>query len=796
MLQNYLKVALRSLRRDAGFSAINLFGLAVGIAVCLLIFLFVRHQWRADRFHENASRIARVTTWAGENRFAAAPPPVGPALAAEHPGVEEVVRMAQYLSAIVERGPNRFEMEYLQTEPSFFRVFDFDLAAGDEKTALAEPYTAVLSEEVATKLFGQEDPVGRTFTWQNVGTFTVTGILAEPPGPTHLDYGLVFSYATRAAREDEREADWQHLGREYAYLLLSESADPASVEAALNSLGRRHWPEHVAARWRFQLQPLTAIALGSFSLWNRIQSGGLTWTILFVLIGLAAVVLLAAGFNYVNLTVARSLGRAKEIGVRKAVGAQRTQLVGQFLCEAVLTTFFAMLLALVLLQGLVPAFERLSIMQFFEMDRLSFAEEPMWALWLAGFAAAVGLVAGAYPAFVLSRPSPTQILKPASTASVWKGVLSVNLRKGLMALQIVFALVLVISTAHLYQQASAMLGADHGFRTEGVFGVGLRGVDYATFRQEAEKVPGVAGVTGISDIFVGGDYDHRDLSRPEAPQDTLRSANYYAVDSAYVRQMGLPVTARLPDAEKRFASGEALWLNETATRALGFGAARDALGASVSINDEGPFAVAGVVAGVHFNSLNKHLEPLALRYEPDELGRALVLAEGRPLSAVTDDVEAVWEDLGAAYPFTQRAYADLFQMRYGGYADLAYLAGGMALLAVLIACLGLLGIAAYTTRTRVKEIGVRKALGASAGDIVRLLSGGYLALFAGAAAVAVPLAWWINAQWLRAFAYPVPQRAWLFALGVGALLALVLLAVGTQTLRAARANPAESLRSE
>jgi ABC-type antimicrobial peptide transport system, permease component len=809
MFSNHLKIAWRQLKYRPGYAAINIGGLAVGMAVCLLMLLFVRQHWRQDRFHDNTDRIHRVTTMLPSGKhFAAAPPPVGPTLKKRYPGIEEVARLRQSSGALLRHDRNRFEELYLYAGPSFFRVFDgFDLAQGSETSALAKPNTAVLTSRMARKLFGDDDPMGQTVVREGLGEFTVTGVLDERPAaePTHLQFEVIFSTATLDGDEEWVFADnWQRLSRNYTYLLLQEDTRPAAIEAHLTDFSDRFYTSE-SERYQFRLQSLSSIALGTPTSpdWNSIfGSNSLAAFIAYLLVGLGIVVLAAAAFNYVNLMVARSLRRTKEVGVRKAVGAGRAQVVGQFLSESLLVAFAATVGAALLLKGLVPAFKSLYSMRFIDPGlTFDLMAEPSLALLLLGFGATVGLLAGAYPAVVLSRPQATAVLRGGrgGTAPIWKGLWGMNLRKGLVGLQIVFAIVLTISTVLLYQQTRSVRTADHGFQTERVFTVPLEDVEYVPFKQQARRVSGVAGVTGTENIFMGGNHDFRALTRPAQPRDTLKEVDYFPTDSTFAQELDLNLTARLSDLETRYASGTAVILNRKATEALGFARPQAALGQSVSVDSTGPLTVAAVASGVWFEGRNEaRIEPFALRYDPEEIEYALARVKpGRDTREVMENLESVWRTLGSAYPYKPRSYADLKQSHYGPMEDLSLIVGTVALIALLIVCLGVAALAAYTAQSRVKEIGIRKAVGADTWGIVRLLAGSYAGLLAGAAVVGVPLAWWLAARlWQPLFSRPLDPNVAIFAGSVVALGALVLAVVGTQAWQAAQKNPATALRDE
>lgn len=643
MIRNYVTTALRALARDGSFAAINISGLAVGMAVCLLMLLFVRQHWLKDQFHSNPDRVQRVTTVLPDGKhYAAAPAPVGTALQQRSTGVASVARIWQSSGALIERGPNRFEEVYMYADPSFFDVLDgFELAEGSESTALSAPDQAVLSSEMARKLYGTVNATGRTFTLRGAALsdpreITVTGVLEKRPRdePSHLSTNIILSSATVPAGHRWVFADdWETVSRNYTYVRLREAAQPEDLQTLLNELSETHYAGD-ETRYQFNRQSLSDIALSPSGgpTWNSIYgSNTLNRFLAYVLVGLGLVVLIAAAFNYVNLTVARSLRRAKEVGVRKALRAGRHHVAGQFLVESILLALGATVAAALLLNALVPAFKSLYSIRFLDPG-LTFnpIAEPVLIVLLLAFGLLVGGVAGAYPAWALSRPEPTDVLSDSpSSRSIWKGFWRVRLRKSLVGIQIVFAIIVTVSTALLYQQSQTIRNADHGFETEQLFTVALEDVDYASFKQQAQQVVGVEDVTGMKDIFMGGNHDFRALTRPG--QTDSVEVEYFATDSTFTRVADLNLSDRLPDLGQAYASGTAVVLNQASASALGFQQPRAALGQDVRIDSAGPYRVVGIADDVWFDGRDAaRIEPFVLRYRS---GPASLCARARRLGA-------------------------------------------------------------------------------------------------------------------------------------------------------------------
>ena len=810
MLRNYLVVAWRNLWKSRGFSVINILGLAVGMAGCLLILMLIQDQDRRDEHHPHTERIYRVTSTSPRlGRYATSPGPLGPALERSAPGVQEVVRMQQGSFRLL-RERESFSVEGLYAEASFLTVFDFPLTVGNPKTALADPYSIVLSQGAARRVFGHADPLGKTVTVETdpysesseeVGVFTVTGVLAETDTPSHLtaEVYLSFSTLTSALTSNEAPNDWAKSSffGYYTYVLLAEKARPADVETQLNRIAKPYSSGDDLS-YTLGLQPLTDIHLGPMLGNEMPRSGILAAPPVYFLSGLAFLILLAAGFNYANLSVARSLTRAREIGVRKTVGAGRGQVAVQFLAESVLVALIALLVALVLLQGLTPAFNSLQAANLFQTTiALEPLEHPGVFLLFVAFAVGVGLVAGAYPALYLARFDPASVLKGTNAGRRSSGL---TLRKGLTVLQLGMALCFIISAVLLYRQAHYIKHVDYGFDSERLIYVNLQDAPPQAFKQQAKQLSGVESVSVTSKvpvIHVGrmdGGTLHRAGERTDSTKRGLAVSAYW-IGADYLENMSLKMVAAEEQLEFAFTNRQAGIINEKAAHELGFASPAQAVGEVVTYGGH-DVRVVGVVEDYAYLSPNRQLHPLLLRHDPERLQYALVRARPGDMASTLSGLRDLWPQFDAAHPLDYGIYEEALERMTAPMVEGTKLIGLAAFLAVFIACLGLLGIASYNVRTRTQEIGIRKALGASVRDVTWLLSKEYLGLVIGAGVLALPLAYWINRQWLTSYSYRI-DIGWVTpVLCMIALLALALAVVGSQTMRAALTNPAHSLRAE
>lgn len=803
MIRNYLKVALRALWRHRAFTAINVFGLGLGLAVCLLIVLFIRDQRRYDAFHEGADRTYRIysdfkaSINPDANLYAGSPYRLAEIARAELPGVEAAAVLRSGFDGRV-RGSGDAALSFvgLYADPAFFDVFSFRLAAGDAQTALARPMSVVLSAQNAERFFGAADPVGQPFVLEDGRTFTVTGVLADVRYKTHLPLTAIASTASLAQTAEDRAwlDNWEtSLRQSFTYVRLAPGTDAAAVEARLPAVIGEHFPpegeDHLRA---LHLQPLTRINLGL--LLDSTLGVVLPAFVGYFLLALALVVMAVACLNYVGLTTARALARAKEVGVRTVVGAQRTQLVAQFLVEALVVAGAALAVAALLLVWLVPAFNALSLVV---LVNATLAVDLAGDAGLYGTVLAVtvlvALAAGLYPALYLTHFQAAVALKGMAALRQTRGAF---LQKGLAVTQFALALVLVVTTVFLYRQATYLLTMDYGFEREHVVNVPVEGVSYDLFRAGALQSPAVAAVAGVSLLpAVEGRQDVW-LRTPDAAEPV--KGYTYGVDAGFVPTLGLRVVAGRGFDPARPADGRSVVLNEAAVRALGLGDARAAVGQPLVLGDSTAVEVVGVVADFQSNAAGEGISPVVLEYAPARIRWASVRVHPGEAARATAHLAGVWRQLGQTTPLQ----AETYDVQIAGGPDKLVLrdarnvVGFVAGLALVIACLGLLGLAAYAAERRTKEVGIRKALGAPSGRIVALLAREFAVLLAVAVAFALPAAWALNRLWLDFFAQRVALGAGPFVLGAALVVVLALLTIGSQALRAASTDPVKALRYE
>lgn len=806
MFTNYLKIALRNVLRHKGYAALNLSGLAIGIACCMVILIHIQDELSFDRFHANADRIYRVTRdWkraeGGGAQAANTPAAVGPNLMAEYPAVEKFARVMfpHPQSVLVSNGESRFYEEgFYWADSTFFEVFSFKLKRGHANTALVEANSLVLTESMAHKYFGDQDPVGKTLTiegWSR-DDYKITGILEEVPPNSHLQFNFLGS--VRGA--DQRytylysgEGQWTNsLG--YTYILLRDGASPKDLEAQLASFGQRHLGEFARGRGfvpNFKLQPLADIYLHS----NLNVEAGPTSDVIYVYLfaAIAALILIIASINYMNLATARSARRGREVGLRKVLGAQRRALVRQFIGESLLMSFAALLLAAMIAELILPIFNSLAGKSL----AFNYLQHPQRLIIFLGIAAAVGLLAGSYPAFVLSALRPAATLK----GELKSGRLGLLLRRSLITIQFTASIILIVATIVVMKQLAFVRSQSLGFDQNQIAIVPIRDGEMRKrveqLKPEFLKHPNIvsvsaaAGVPGRTMLVDGF---------PVRPAGADRSAQIpmqiVGVDYDFFKTLDVKlIGGRTFQKEMRTDSASAFVINETAAKALGWDVP---LGERLElVMDNGKKgAIVGVVQDFHFASLHEKIEPMVFHIWPQRYSCFAVKMRAADISESLAFLRSTWSRMLPQQPFEFFFLDEEFDRQYAKDERVGKIFGYAATLAIFVAGLGLLGLTAFSAEQRTKEIGIRKVLGASVSGVVMLLSKDFVKLVLIANVIAWPLAWYAMNKWLQDFAYRIELGWWVFALAGGLALVIALLTVSTQAIKAALANPVEALRYE
>ena len=797
MLRNYLKIAWRGLAKNRLYTLTNVLGLTIGLTACGLIALYVFDEYRVDRFHEHGHRLYRVVTTTqegGKTNVVAGSVgrPLAGAIRREVPGVEAVVPVRRASFPIKHANRYFFDTE-LYAGKDFLTTFSFPLVAGDPGTALREPYSLVLTESTARKYFGDAPALGKTLTLADTLTFKVTGVLADPK-PSHLDFQLLLSLPTFYALGGT--ADQWFTWDEFCYVLLDPRADPAAVERTVAALPMKYNGAEYRSSGMHVLQTLEPVP----GIYLHSKAGGVNRPTgsarqLYFLGAIGLFLLALACINFVNLTTAHQSERAKEVGVRKTIGAGVGSLVTQFLGESLLLAALAGLLAVVGVALSLPLLNDLTG----KTIPLSLLVQPPTLLVGVGFLVLIGLMAGWYPALVLARFRPVDTLKGRFVG----GSDGASLRRGLVVFQFCISLVLLIGTVVASRQLRHMQDQELGFDKDRVLVVELKKLprrefieNYEAIKARLKSLPNVRAVTGVTALPGRSGWNGQMVYPESRPKEQALTLEVIPVDHDYVAALGLKIRAGR-GYDPRFATDarHGVLLNEAACKTFGW-KPEEALGKKIGTSGMDEGRVLGVLADFHQHGLQQKITPLLTFIAPFAYRFVALRLGPQDLTASVGQVEKYWKERFPGYDFDYFFLDDDFNRQYAAEQRLARLFGVFAGLAIFIACLGLFALTTFTTERRVKEIGVRKVLGASVANIVALLSKDFLKLVLVAILIASPLTWWAANRWLQDFAYKISLEWWMFA-GAGLLaVGIAMLTVSYQAVKAALVNPVKSLRSE
>ena len=796
MLKNYFKVAFRNLLGKKFYSIINVLGLAIGLTCCLLIFLYVQHELSYDKFHTQGDRIYRLVTNlitpTETLKAGTTTPPMAATLQADFPEVEKIVRLYN-TNFLLEKGDLRFQEDNaLMVDSAFFEVFDFKLLQGSPHTALVTPFSIVLTEDVAQKYFGSENPIGQRLRMDGKYDMTVTGVVQNVPENSHITFDVLVSLSTLLDKlQPERKGAWANFSY-ISYLLLAEHADYKTLESKFPAFLEKYigkLMDENKMHFTLFLEPLQDVYLHSDR--YAAKKGSLTNIYIFSII--AGFILIIACINFMNLTTARATERAKEVGIRKVIGAVKRQLILQFLCESMLLSLGAFVLALLFSELLIPVFNQLSGKLI--ANSLFDSSANLFTFFLVSIA--IGLLAGIYPALVLSNFRPTTILKGRFSSSQ-KGLL---LRKGLVVVQFIISIMLIAGTVIVYLQLDFMQNQKLGFQKDQMLIIDFRGDEaiqknIETIKHQLKEIPEVLSASASFSLPSKSNYDaYTTIENPDGEmQEAVMSLTY--IDYDFIDQYKISLAAgRNFSPEFSTDSTQALIINEAAASKLGYTSPEEAVGKRFSQwGKEGQ--IIGVVKNYHFYGLQQEINPLTFNLSPEDSRFISLHLQSQQMAETISKIEQQWQHIAPERPFNYFFLDESFDQQYRAETRFEKLFTYFAGLAIFIACLGLLGLISYTVVQRTKEIGIRKVLGATESSIVKLLSKDFLILILMAIIIATPIAWICLKQWLSNFAYRVEVQWWVFALSGGLAVVIALFAISFQTMKAAWMNPVDSLRNE
>jgi putative ABC transport system permease protein len=800
VLKNYLKTAWRNIIRHRGYSFINIFGLAVGMACCLLIYLFVRQETSFDRFHDRSDRIFRVamevTTPENTSRQAATQFPLVHALRKDYPEIERTTRIFFPGSDLIEANGKSFTKENaVFSDVDFFRIFTFPVLRGQTKDLLTDPRSVVLSEKTARKYFGTIDVIGKNIRFEKRFLFQVAAVIKDVPLLSHFHFDLAapFTALDKEYFGFEPDRQWGGTLSNYTYCLLNNRAHVADLESKLKDIVVRNAQRKYGVKWTPFLQPLANIHLHS-DLEDEIEPPGHP-VVLIILSMIGIFILLIAAINFINLSTARSIRRSREVGLRKVIGAHQGQLMKQFLSETLFLTTTSLILAAGIGIMALPGFSLL-VGRPVEMTA---GGMPSLLCFMAGLIILVSIMAGFYPAFSLSKRSPIGAFKIVQTDRGWNSS-PLRVRRALVIFQFFISIALIISTLVVEKQLRFFTGADLGFDKEAVINIPIWEDTLKdkteSLKAELRKLPGVKGATACLRAPIGSNTMQTGIYTGESDKDRF-DVDMNFVDTDYVKEFGLHLIAGKNLRAIPSANEEAEFLlNETIVRRMGYSSPADILGKKLRTgiySRKG--SVVGVVADFHSHSLREEIPSVAMVYWPYFYSNLAVKLRGGNIHATLAAIEKIWRSF-SSYPFEYTFLDDDIRSFYKEEQKVLGIVTTFAALAVILACLGLLGLASFMAQQRTKEIGVRKVLGASLHSLMGMLSKEFVYCVLAANLFAWPLAYISMKRWLENFAYRTAPDVGTFVLASLLALAFAMLTVGYQTLRAARANPVDSLRYE
>jgi putative ABC transport system permease protein len=802
MFRNYFKIAVRNLWKNKGLSFINIFGLATGMACSLLIFLFVTDELSYDRFNKDADRIYRVVKdFVNDDGSrlpdATTPPAAAPAIQKEIPGIEHVTRVFPSWGnnfLITYKDKHIYEEKLYRIDSSFFDVFTFPFVEGNAKTALKEVNSIVLTQTAAKKYFGAEDPMGKVLHIDVLGDAKVSGVLKNVPENAHFHFDFLIPVRKFSGNIDGNWG-WYNF---YTYIKLQPHVSIADVEPKIQAIYKRNNPEEKNV---YYTQPLTNIHLDSNLKWELEVNGERLYVVVFAIVGL--LIILIAAINYINLVTARSSLRAKEIGIRKVSGAYHSSLIKQFLLESVITCMLAAVVALIIAQLLLPVVNSITAKHLALFSAGSFV-----TIYFLFGALLIGILAGLFPAVYLSSFKPIIVLKGNKITE--KGIF--NLRKTLVVVQFTISIALIAGSLIIYQQVNYIQSAKLGLNKDQVAVIrdfaALTRSQKTSFQDELLRIPGVKDVAA-ADGVVGGQNWTTGLNVKGSKNSQL--INFLSVGYDYLNVLGIQIKEgrgfssdfpadTLSDVSNKTLEQDigSIILNEKAVKDLDVSS--PVIGQKIQWGSDGDTSyylkVIGVTKDFHFASFRNEIKPFAFVVSPRRLDNLTVKLSTKNISFAMQQIENKWKQFALDRPLQYFFLDETFAQLYKAETNFQKVFIVLVILSIVIACLGLFGLAAFTAEQRTKEIGIRKVLGASVTGIITMLSKDFLNLVIISIVIATPLAWWVMQAWLQNYAYRIQINGWIFLVAALLSILIAVITVSFQAIKAAIANPVKSLRTE
>jgi putative ABC transport system permease protein len=791
MLKHCLKTTFRYFLSHKIFSFINIIGLATGICVCFFALFYVQFELGRDSYNQKADNIYRlvtdIKTSTGIN-YESTSTPMGPAIKAAYPGVKDMARVFMDDMILQSNPNNATKEEVAYADSSVFKIFSWPLLRGKIGRMFEAPCNVVLSETAAKKYFGNSDPIGQTMMINGQTKAVVTGIMKDIPYNSHLRVDIIFSITTLV--DDEWSRNWTRFGF-YTYLLLQPGQSAADLQAKFPDFVKANFNQS-EFKYQLALEPLKKVYLYSKPRGHRTgtsESGSITN--IYIISIIAVLVLFIAAFNFINLTTAFSLQRAKEIGVRKVFGASKYQLVLQFFIDAIMLCLIAFIIALLFAMLLLPLFNQL--IGTVVADSIFSSFQNISSLFL--ISVAVGVLSGAYPALFLSGFNPINSLK-GKTGSSGTGLM---LRRSLVVAQFSISIFLIIATVVVYMQLNFMQNQQLGFQKDHKLVIDYQfdsriNQHMPGVKQQLMSIPGVSKVSFSSSVPGTPNNQFNTIIENSKGENQQQKPDVYFIDDDFLNQFQINVIAGRGFSQNLAAdSMKSMLINEAMLKSLGFSNPNDAIGKRFTqLNHQG--TIVGVIKDFHNHSFLEKVQPLTLRVNPGHLTNITIAITSANVRATVDKLESAWKNIAPSLPFVYFFADDAYNHQYIAQQRFGSLFICFAIIAVVISCLGLLGLSAFNTTQRKKEIGIRKVLGASATSITTMLSKDFVKLIVIALLIASPISWWAMHSWLQGFAYRINIPVWVFLLSGVSAISIALFTVSFQSVKAAMANPINSIK--
>jgi len=790
MFKNYFKIAWRSLSKHKAYSTINVLGLTLGIASCLVIFLIVQYELNYDKFNTKADRIYRVTLNAIDFNPCVSMAVV-PALRNDFPDLEEVSQAWYQESGLINVGEKKYkEKGYIFADKYFPSVFDYHWLEGNPKTALAEPNAIVLTESIAQKYFGNKEAMNQVIKLENQYTLKVTGVIKDLPGNTHLAFNMAVSFETIRENVKGMMNQFWAIAGGFTYIVVPEHYSIAKIQNRIHGFLKKNWGEDVAKDTRLPLQPLTDIHFDQRYLNNTISYTTSRETY-YVLAAVAVLIIIIACINFINLATAQAIRRAKEVGVRKVLGSSRSQLIRQFLGETTLLTFIALAAGVLISALLLP---QLSIWLDIKLSVTELVNPSVIGV-ILGLTGMVILLAGLYPAFVQSAFRPVESLKSKASLN-FKGL---TLRKSLVIVQFSISQIMIIGTLVVAYQMDFFQNRNLGFNKDAVISFGIPDMKKTeVLKQQLVNNPGVKEISFSSGAPVLN-YFFTSFSSPENGLVKGDVSEMKFIDENYMDMFGLKLLAGQKIMRTQTGENDTVYnavVNETLINKIGIQDPQKALGKHFLLNGNWMTTIVGVVQDFQSESKHKKIRPCALIYRPDNFFMTSVKIQPsgmkKTIASIEKSMTSLFPENLFNYEFLDDHIAAWYRQEQKEYTAFKLFSG----IAILIGCLGLYGLVAFAAAQRIKEVGIRKVLGASLGDIILLFSKEFVLLIVIAFLIAAPVAYYIMHSWLESFAYQVNIGAGIFIVAIISSFLIAAITIAYQAIRAAIANPVKSLRTE